>query len=90
MNGEAVEHSSERLHNPDTVMALDAMLEQLDPEVVLYDMPPALVGDDVLALALASMPSPLPADVNENPAKQVQLADNAKETQTVTSEAIKH
>lgn len=51
MNGEAVEHASERLHNPDTVMALDAMLEQLDPEVVLYDMPPALVGDDVLALA---------------------------------------
>lgn len=51
MNGEAVELASERLHNPDTVLALDAMLEQLDPEVVLYDMPPALVGDDVLALA---------------------------------------
>lgn len=50
MNGEAVEQASERLHNPDTALALDAMLAQLDPEVVLYDMPPALVGDDVLAL----------------------------------------
>ena len=27
------------------------MLEQLDPEVVIYDLPPVLVSDDVLALA---------------------------------------
>lgn len=51
VNGEPVELASERLHNPDTVLALNAMVAQLDPEVVLYDMPPALVGDDVLALA---------------------------------------
>lgn len=51
LNSEPVEQASERLHHPDTVLALEAMLAQLDPEVVLYDMPPALVGDDVLALA---------------------------------------
>ena len=26
------------------------MIEQLDPEVVIYDLPPALVNDDLLAL----------------------------------------
>lgn len=50
LNGEAIERASETLHDPDTVAALTAMVEQLDPEVVLYDLPPALVSDDVLAL----------------------------------------
>lgn len=51
LNGCAVEKASETLHDPDTVAALTAMLEQLDPEVVIYDLPPALVNDDLLALA---------------------------------------
>lgn len=50
LNGEAIERASETLHDPLTVAALTAMLEQLDPEVVLYDMPPVLVNDDVLAM----------------------------------------
>ena len=54
------------------------------------DIHPVKWIDDVLALALASTPQPLPEDVNENPVKEVQLADNPKETQTTTSEAIKH
>ena len=51
LNGIPVEKASETLHDPDTVAALYAMLEQLDPEVVIYDLPPVLVSDDVLALA---------------------------------------
>ncbi len=51
LNGTPVEKASETLHDPDTVAALSAMLEQLDPEVVIYDLPPALVNDDVLAIA---------------------------------------
>ncbi len=43
--------AAERLHDPDTQLALDSMLENLDPEVVIYDLPPALVSDDLLALA---------------------------------------
>lgn len=50
LNGEPIEKASETLHDPDTVSALAAMVEQLDPEVVIYDLPPALVNDDVLAL----------------------------------------
>lgn len=51
LNGAVAEHAAEILHDPDTGLALQAMLEQLEPDVVLYDMPPALVNDDVLALA---------------------------------------
>ena len=56
------------------------------------DIHPVKWIDDVLALALASMPVPLPeaADVNENPVKEVQLADNSQETQSTSSDAIKH
>jgi ATP-dependent Lon protease len=54
------------------------------------DIHPVKWIDDVLALALASTPQPIPEDVNENAVKEVQLADNPKETQTTTSEAIKH
>jgi xanthine/CO dehydrogenase XdhC/CoxF family maturation factor len=35
----------------ETAVALSALVEQLDPEVVIYDMPPALGTDDVLAMA---------------------------------------
>lgn len=54
------------------------------------DIHPVKWIDDVLALALASKPTPLPEDVNGNPAKEVQLADNSKETQTATADAVKH
>jgi protein-tyrosine kinase len=50
LNAQAIERASETLHDPHTVAALTAMIDQLDPEVVLYDLPPALVSDDVLAL----------------------------------------
>ncbi len=51
LNGARVDLAAETLHDPDTPLALAAMLEQLDPEVVLYDLPPALGTDDMLALA---------------------------------------
>lgn len=51
LNGVSIDKASETLHDPETVSALAAMLEQLDPEVVIYDVPPLLVNDDVLALA---------------------------------------
>jgi len=51
LNGTAVDDAAQILHDPDTALALKAMLEQLDPEVVIHDMPPALVNDDVLAMA---------------------------------------
>lgn len=51
LNGTAVPDASEVLHHPETQAALQAMTDQLDPQVVILDLPPALVNDDVLALA---------------------------------------
>ncbi|OYY79930.1 MAG: endopeptidase La, partial [Methylophilales bacterium 16-45-9] len=56
------------------------------------DIHPVQWIDDVLKLALASTPVPLTTDVtlDENSAKEVQLADNSKETPITASDAIKH
>lgn len=56
------------------------------------DIHPVQWIDDVLKLALASAPVPLSVDshVDENPAKEVQLADNSKETPAASTDAIKH
>lgn len=51
LNGSPVPDAAEQLHSPDTAAALSAMMEQLEPEVVIADLPPVLAGDDVLALA---------------------------------------
>lgn len=51
LNATPVERASETLHDPATFNALADVIDQLDPEVVLYDLPPVLVSDDVLAMA---------------------------------------
>lgn len=47
LNGERVRDAAELLHDGATADALEAMLEHLDPDVAIYDMPPALGSDDV-------------------------------------------
>lgn len=49
LNGQAETASAELLQEPSTVDALAAVLEDLSPDVVLYDLPPMLDSDDVLA-----------------------------------------
>ncbi len=50
LNGAPAADASELLHATETSAALAAMMEQVNPEVVVIDMPPALVSDDVMAL----------------------------------------
>lgn len=50
MNGEAVPDAGDVLHSADTAQALEALEVQLDPEITIMDLPPALVSDDVLAM----------------------------------------
>jgi protein-tyrosine kinase len=50
LNGTPMPDAAEVLHDPSTAGALDAMIRQLDPEVVVIDAPAVLVSDDVLAL----------------------------------------
>lgn len=53
LNGSPVEMAAELLHSPDAHAAMTALVDQIDPEVVICDMPPALGSDDVLAMAPA-------------------------------------
>lgn len=50
LNSDPVAGSAELLHDNATADALDAMAEQLDPNVVIFDLPPALGSDDVIAM----------------------------------------
>ncbi|MGB8812882.1 MAG: CpsD/CapB family tyrosine-protein kinase [Paracoccaceae bacterium] len=50
LNGEAVADAAELLHEVTTAQALEAMLEHLEPDVAIYDLPPALGSDDVMAM----------------------------------------
>mgnify|MGYP001191338280 CR=1 FL=1 len=47
LNGEPATDAAELLHAGTTTEALEMMLEQLDPDIAIYDMPPALGSDDV-------------------------------------------
>ncbi len=51
LNGKAVTNPAALLQDPDTATALEGMREQLHPDVVIYDLPPALGSDDVIGLA---------------------------------------
>jgi Mrp family chromosome partitioning ATPase len=50
-NAEAVPDAGDVLHSAQTTQALEALEVQLDPEITVLDLPPALVSDDVLAMA---------------------------------------
>lgn len=49
LNGQAEPDSAELLQEPGTAAALESLLEDLSPDVAIYDMPPLLDSDDVLA-----------------------------------------
>jgi Mrp family chromosome partitioning ATPase len=51
LNGEPVARSAELLQDPEFGNAMTALRELLQPDVVLFDTPPALALDDVLSLA---------------------------------------
>ena len=50
-NATAVEHSSELLRSPQMTDFVNALVEQSPRRIIVFDMPPLLVSDDVLAFA---------------------------------------
>lgn len=48
-NSRREDYASELLQLPETAETLDNLEAQITPDVILFDMPPALVNDDVLA-----------------------------------------
>jgi protein-tyrosine kinase len=51
LNGQAVPRSYEILQDPSAMTTLNELQRQLQPDVTLFDMPPAFESDDVLAMA---------------------------------------
>ncbi len=51
LNAEAASDAGDILHAPEAKQAFEAMDVQLDPEIVVIDLPPALVSDDVIAMS---------------------------------------
>ena len=49
LNSEPVMASAEILQQPETAETLEDMIDSLLPDIVLYDLPPVLEGDDLLA-----------------------------------------
>ncbi len=75
LNAGPVPDAAELLQAPDTTGALVAMLEQLDPEVVVYDMPPVLVSDDVIGFAPQVDAVLLVADGTQTTAEEVKACE---------------
>ncbi|HMO08599.1 MAG TPA: CpsD/CapB family tyrosine-protein kinase [Paracoccaceae bacterium] len=53
LNGKQVADPGACLQAADTAAALASMIEYLDPDMALFDLPPALVADDALAVSHA-------------------------------------
>ncbi|WP_235857874.1 nucleotide-binding protein [Marimonas lutisalis] len=49
MNDRVEPYAAELLQDPMTASVLERMMDELDPDIVLYDLPPALAFDDVIA-----------------------------------------
>lgn len=49
LNGQVEPYAAELLQQPQSAAILARMARSLDPQVILYDMPPALAQDDVIA-----------------------------------------
>ena len=75
LNGAAVPDAAELLQASDTTGALVAMLEQLDPEVVVFDMPPVLVSDDVIGFAPQVDAVLLVADGTQSTAEEIKACE---------------
>ena len=75
LNGAPVVDAAELLQAPDTTGALVSMLEQLDPEVVVFDLPPVLVSDDVIGFAPQVDAVLLVADGTQSTAEEIQACE---------------
>lgn len=51
LNPVPVPDAAELLHSPSLAASIAAMIEGLDPQIAMFDLPPVLLSDDVLALS---------------------------------------
>ena len=82
LNKASAQDPAELLQEPDTARALDEMRAALQPDVVIYDLPPALLCDDVLAFLPQVDGVLLVADGHSTRAKEVAACERLFKDQT--------
>lgn len=82
LNGRAEGDAAELLQEPSTQAVLRQMIEDLSPDVVLYDLPPLLESDDVLAFLPQVDGVLLVVDGTRNTAAQVRECERLLKAQT--------
>lgn len=75
LNAEPIPDAGDVLHAPDTREALQAMEVQLDPDLVIFNLPPAFSGDDVIAMADKLDAILLVADATQTTAKDIRACE---------------
>jgi protein-tyrosine kinase len=75
LNADPVPDAGDLLQGPDTVLALDALDTQLDPEIVVMDLAPALLGDDVICMADKLDAVLIVADGTRTTAKEIRACE---------------
>lgn len=82
LNKASAQDPAELLQEPTTARALDEMRAALQPDVVIYDLPPALLCDDVLAFLPQVDGVLLVADGHSTRAKEVTACERLFKDQT--------
>lgn len=72
LNTHIVKHSAELMHHPRLKELLQRVVQQLSPDVVLFDLPPMLAADDAMALGPNVDSYLLIAGAGTTTAKQIQ------------------
>lgn len=75
-------NAAETLHDPSCALTLDEMILSLDPDVVLYDLPPILSHDDVAAFLPQVDALLLVADGTQTTAAQIRACEDLLGDQT--------
>lgn len=81
-NHAAVRHSAELLHSATVPEALAAIEAEYDPSVILFDMPPMLVGDDVMAFMGQVDCALLVAGAESTTVKEIDICERELASQT--------
>lgn len=82
LNKSAAQDPAELLQEPSTSQTLKAMQASLQPDVVIYDLPPALLCDDVLAFLPQIDGVLLVADGHSTRAQEVRACERLFKDQT--------
>ncbi|WP_168219819.1 CpsD/CapB family tyrosine-protein kinase [Pseudotabrizicola formosa] len=74
-NSETVPDAGDVLHSAETLQALESIDHLLDPEIIVLDLPPALVSDDVLAMRGKLDAVLVVVDGNQSTAKDIRACE---------------